>query len=1086
MNFSLLSFEGSRRGQSGNVFFAIFGAVVLVGLLGSAVMTFMKGPLATSVKLTKMNTAENQMAIGSQVAVMATASQLNNGDCDSDGYVEPVEWRTPTTEPVPVNGGLVPLSLGISKKDPWGTEYGYCVWNHGATTSGSGCAANMLTGATSNAYTVVALVSAGPDKTFTTTCRSFATADVNTDGDLLDAGDLPMVSKAVETDDDIIVSYTYEEATGASGGLWSIKAGDPATATIGTKNIETTGVASLQGGLLLPDKALIDCNDVTNAGVMAKNGNAIEICDGAGTWTAITGGGGGTIDALTDAITDYATLYNVFLGDLTGVNTTTGTSNTALGYNALNTNVAKGGNTAIGYEAMRYTDSAVAVTSTNNTALGYQALKGSAVAANNTGTLNTAIGSGALRSYTSGYQNTAVGYGVLKNNNTGYQNTGVGAHALGDNTSGALNTAIGSYALAYNLTGSYNTAVGYVALKSNTGAWNTAIGLSALEDNLGGNSSTAIGYNAMKLNTTGDNNTAMGHTSLYENRAGEQSVAIGYEAMRYANSTAVADTVTYNTAIGYQALMGSATPASNTGIHNTAIGHQALRINAAGNSNIAAGTGALYTNSGGDYNIAIGYQALFSNGSGAGNAAIGYQALYNNSVGNNNVAIGKESSLNTTGSNNVSAGIQSLLTNTTGNNNIAIGYAVASTTLSTGSDNILIGTSSAVDAPAAATSNHLNIGNTIYGDLANDLVRIGGTDVPSAFSDLELAGTLAVKVSSGTTAQRPATPDNGMVRYNTTTGKIEGYENGSWVNLGSTACLDMTPDAMTFPNLTEQTVSTLVTSDIVQAANIACDVPVSISAVSGAPEYRVCTDAACATVTQTWTTTSTYLTPNQYIQMRITTGAGAAEASTANLLVGSHAVTWTVITAGDCTEPSPAVGTICADGSVYAGLSPDGSVKMYVPRCNYGQTWGGSSCIGVATTSSWNNGVWNSSDSPLINCGSAPACSATGESNTTTLVAADSNSSPGIQPHNAANACDGLNIHGQTDWYLPSIAELELMYRNRLLIGGFTTADYWSSSEYVFDAGAGGFTLAWRAIFSNGGKASEYKNNLLYIRCARK
>src|SRR3989338_787678 len=276
-----------RGSESGNVFLAIFGAIALVGLLGAAVMTFMKGPLATSVRLTKMNTAENQMAIGSQVAVMATANQSNSGDCDSDGYVEPVEWRAATTEPYPTNGGLVPLSLGINKKDPWGTEYGYCVWNHGATTSGSGCNANMLGRIASTAYPVVALISAGPDKAFTTTCRDFATADEDSNGSLADATDLPLVSKAAETDDDIISSFTYQEATGASGGLWNIKAGTPQTATIG-KNIETTGSASIGGGLLLPDKALLTC-DGTSTGVMATNGNAIEMCNGT-SWVPITGG----------------------------------------------------------------------------------------------------------------------------------------------------------------------------------------------------------------------------------------------------------------------------------------------------------------------------------------------------------------------------------------------------------------------------------------------------------------------------------------------------------------------------------------------------------------------------------------------------------------------------------------------------------------------------------------------------------------------------------------------------------------------------------------------------------------------------
>lgn len=251
-------------------------------------MTFMKGPLATSIKLTKINTAENQMAVGSQVAVMASANQNNNGDCDGDGFVEPFEWRAATTEPHPVNGGLIPLNLGINKKDPWGTEYGYCVWNHGPVTAPSGtCGNNMIAGVNSNAFPVVAIISAGPDKTFTTTCRDFGSADVNHNG-VIDNGELPLVGKTAETDDDITTTYTYEEATGVSGGLWSLKASDPHI-VVTPKGIEAGGVANLKGGVLLPDKSFIDCTDVTNSGVMAKNSGGIEICDGAGTWTKIGG-----------------------------------------------------------------------------------------------------------------------------------------------------------------------------------------------------------------------------------------------------------------------------------------------------------------------------------------------------------------------------------------------------------------------------------------------------------------------------------------------------------------------------------------------------------------------------------------------------------------------------------------------------------------------------------------------------------------------------------------------------------------------------------------------------------------------------
>ena len=41
--------------------------------------------------------------------------------------------------------------------------------------------------------------------------------------------------------------------------------------------------------------------------------------------------------------------------------------------------------------------------------------------------------------------------------------------------------------------------------------------------------------------------------------------------------------------------------------------------------------------------------------------------------------------------------------------------------------------------------------------------------------------TNALRVPVGTSGQRPASPVNGMVRFNTTTNKLEGYANSTWV-----------------------------------------------------------------------------------------------------------------------------------------------------------------------------------------------------------------------------------------------------------------------------------------------------------------
>lgn len=51
----------------------------------------------------------------------------------------------------------------------------------------------------------------------------------------------------------------------------------------------------------------------------------------------------------------------------------------------------------------------------------------------------------------------------------------------------------------------------------------------------------------------------------------------------------------------------------------------------------------------------------------------------------------------------------------------------------------------------------------------------------------------------------------------------------------------------------------------------------------------------------------------------------------------------------------------------------------------------------------------------------------------------------------AARLCGDLTLNGYSDWYLPSKAEMNTLFLNRVAIGGFVvsaSANYWSSSEY--------------------------------------
>ena len=79
----------------------------------------------------------------------------------------------------------------------------------------------------------------------------------------------------------------------------------------------------------------------------------------------------------------------------------------------------------------------------------------------------------------------------------------------------------------------------------------------------------------------------------------------------------------------------------------------------------------------------------------------------------------------------------------------------------------------------------------------------------------------------------------------------------------------------------------------------------------------------------------------------------------------------------------------------------------------------------------------------------------------------------------AALECLGLNINSYQDWYLPSLSELNEMYKNKTIIGGFQAFSYWSSSE-------GNSAKAWLKNFGSGTPFLQLKNAGNPIRPVRK
>lgn len=185
--------------------------------------------------------------------------------------------------------------------------------------------------------------------------------------------------------------------------------------------------------------------------------------------------------------------------------------------------------------------------------------------------------------------------------------------------------------------------------------------------------------------------------------------------------------------------------------------------------------------------------------------------------------------------------------------------------------------------------------------------------------------------------------------------------------------------------------------------------------------------------------------------------------STHDVLQLCNGIGWVALNASytnpDPCNSSPTVGTVCLDGSVYAGMS--GTDKMFVPPAD------------SSNSIAWNNG--NASNNTLTN-----ATSTDGEINTSTVTGLDSDSgTAGTQPHQAAQLCADLVAHGHSDWYLPSIDELITISNNAGDIGGFTLNRYWSSTE-------SNSTQAQIVRFDIGAILLSSKNAVRYVRCARK
>jgi len=310
-------FKFKKSSQKGSVFTVLLAGVAMAGTLSVILYQVISGPMASVVRVSNKTAAKNQLQSISNIIIMDAINFEKGGDCDSDDFVEPREWQSKGTNDAPTNGGLIPTDIGAPLTDPWGTNYGYCVWDVGNkndphTDNGCGVDVNRLSGSPdptagkSASQTVLAVISAGPNRVFESTCKDY----VDEDTSVLDLGG-----------DDFIQQYTYKEAATATSSLWKLSSSDPNVAeidkniTVGTPTtndtltdtsgviralaVITQGLVQVGGALRLADEnAVTDC---TTAGDLRYNSDdaVIEVCDGTD-WVASSGGGGTSVKGFTE------------------------------------------------------------------------------------------------------------------------------------------------------------------------------------------------------------------------------------------------------------------------------------------------------------------------------------------------------------------------------------------------------------------------------------------------------------------------------------------------------------------------------------------------------------------------------------------------------------------------------------------------------------------------------------------------------------------------------------------------------------------------------------------------------------------
>ena len=810
-------------------------------------------------------------------------------------------------------------------------------------------------------------------------------------------------------------------------------------------------------------------------------------------------------------------------------------------------------------------------TGTDNSAIGYNAL--SAVTSGN---YNSAIGRNTLASVTSGSENTAVGYMALASN-TSNSNTAMGVNALLNNSGGSFNTAIGQNALYNNSGGHRNTVMGFSALQMNNGNYNTAVGMYAgyNESSSSFSNNSLFGFEAGKGLSTGSNNILIGYRAGDNLTTGGNNVILGYEIdaplADGSNQLNIGNTIYGDLSIG------------NVGIGTT---EPSATLEVAGQIKItggAPGTGKVLTSSD-EYGLATwepaGAGPTGPTGPTGGTGAVGPTGP----TGPNWTSWPTTEAMSMEGRDIINIGNVGI-----GTTDVTSMLTVAGTIDAQGGVKFPDGSIQKTSAPSGNAPGDLQYWNgttwvVVPVGSPGQYLRLAASNVPTwgavGFTILTTTPISAITYTTATsggnitndggapitergicysTSLDPTTADNKVTSGSGTgsftagmsglTPSTDYYVKAYAINsMGTTygSELSFTTTALTFATLTTTAPTAITQTTATSGGNITSDGGTAIT------ERGICystnpgpttadTKITSGSGTGSFTADMSSLTPSTDYYVRAyainstDTAYGSEVSFTTSALtfatlttVAPTAITQTTATSGGnitddggtaitergicySTNPDPTTadtkitsgigtGSFTADMS---GLTPstDYYVRAYAINSTgtaygnevsftstatfvIGQSYAGGIIFYingsgqgglVAAPSDQSSSVWSNITGVAVGTGGGIG---DGQSNTTAIINQEGHTD------SAAKLCDDLVVTSEgttySDWFLPSKEECNLIYTNLKVngLGGFTNNAYWSSTEYSASYG-------WAKYFGNGSWDNNRKYQVFAVRPIR-